>query len=311
MLMKGTAARMGVMKRVQLVFKAKANKALDKMEDPRETLDYSYQRQLELLTKVRRGVADVATSRKRVELQMNQLQQQANKLDDQARKALGLGREDLARDALTRKSSAQGQLNDLQGQYAQLQAEEEKLTVASQRLQAKVDAFRTRKETIKATYTAAEAQTRINEAFSGISEEMGDVGMAIQRAEDKTAQMQARAGAIDELMASGALDDVGGRRDDIQAELDQLSANSDVETELHRLRGEIAASAPKQLEVGPNGDGQAANGAQGQSQAQPAPYAPPAPPQNTQSPQQAPQSAGIPVSDLPSANDQPRDGEGP
>ncbi len=234
---------MGVMKRVSLVFKAKANKALDKMEDPRETLDYSYQRQLELLTKVRRGVADVATSRKRVELQMNQLQQQANKLEDQARKALGMGREDLARAALERKASAQGQLNDLQVQYAQLQAEEEKLTVASQRLQAKVDAFRTRKETIKATYTAAEAQTRINEAFTGISEEMGDVGMAIQRAEDKTAQMQARAGAIDELMASGALDDAvgGSKRDDIQSELDMMSASSDVERELSRLKGEITA----------------------------------------------------------------------
>jgi len=133
---------------------------------------------------------------------------------------------------------------------------------------------------------------------------MGDVGMAIQRAEDKTAQMQARAGAIDELMASGALDDVGGRRDDIQAELDQLSANSDVETELRRLRGEIAASAPKQLEgSGPNGDGQ------GQSQAQSAPYIPPAPTQNPQSTQNPQQSAGIPVSDLPSANDQPQDGE--
>src|ERR1700759_4929436 len=257
MLMKGTAARMGVMKRVSLVFKAKANKALDKMEDPRETLDYSYQRQLELLTKVRRGVADVATSRKRVELQLNQLQQSSNKLEDQARKALGMGREDLARNALERKASAQGQLNELQAQYAQLQAEEEKLTVASQRLQSQVDAFRTRKETIKATYTAAEAQTRINEAFSGISEEMGDVGMAIQRAEDKTAQMQARAAAIDELMASGALDDaVGGRRDDIQSELDMISASSDVENELSRLKGEIATSAPKQLE-GSNGNTQA------------------------------------------------------
>ena len=261
--MKGTAARMGVMKRVSLVFKAKANKALDKMEDPRETLDYSYQRQLELLTKVRRGVADVATSRKRVELQMNQLQQQSNKLQDQARKALSMGREDLAREALGRKSSAQSQLDELQTQYAQLQGEEEKLTLASQRLQAKVDAFRTRKETIKATYTAAEAQTRINEAFSGISEEMGDVGMAIQRAEDKTAQMQARAGAIDELMASGALDDaVGGHRDDIQSELDMMSASSDVERELAMLKGEITAGAPKQLEGG------AQNGAgQGQTQA--------------------------------------------
>src|ERR1700750_2946402 len=242
MLMKGTAARMGGMKRVSLVFKDQANKTLDRMEDLREPLDYSYQRQLELLTKVRRGVADVATSRKRVELQMNQLQQQSNKLEDQARKALGMGREDLARGALERKASAQGQLNDLQVQYAQLQAEEEKLTVASQRLQTKVDTFRTRKETIKATYTAAEAQTRINEAFSGISEEMGDVGMASRRAEDKTAQMQARAGAIDELLASGALEDASGMpRDDIQAELDRMGAGGSIDLGLGRLKGGRAA----------------------------------------------------------------------
>jgi phage shock protein A len=243
---------MSVMKRVTLIFRSKANKALDRMEDPRETLDYSYQRQLEMLQKVRRGVADVATSRKRVELQMNQIQQQSNKLEKQARDALGAGREDLAREALTRRSSAQGQLNDLQTQYASLQAEEEKLTVASQRLQAKVDSFRTRKETIKATYTAAEAQTRINEAFSGISEEMGDVGMAIQRAEDKTAQMQARAGAIDELLASGALEDVSGGapRDDIQAELDRMGAGNDVELELQKLRGELGSGSAGQLEAG-------------------------------------------------------------
>ncbi len=305
---KGTAASMSVMKRVTLIFRSKANKALDRMEDPRETLDYSYQRQLEMLQKVRRGVADVATSRKRVELQMNQIQQQSNKLEKQARDALGAGREDLAREALTRRSSAQSQLSDLQAQYASLQAEEEKLTVASQRLQSKVDAFRTRKETIKATYTAAEAQTRINEAFSGISEEMGDVGMAIQRAEDKTAQMQARAGAIDELMASGALDDaVGGHRDDIQSELDMMAASSDVERELSRLKGEITASAPKQLEGGANGASQAPQ-SQPQStqstqgvQDQRGPYAPPPPPAQAL-------PAGIPVSDLPAA--EPQDGEG-
>ncbi len=243
---------MSVMKRVTLIFRSKANKALDRMEDPRETLDYSYQRQLEMLQKVRRGVADVATSRKRVELQMNQIQQQSNKLEKQARDALGAGREDLAREALTRRSSAQSQLNDLQAQYASLQGEEEKLTVASQRLQSKVDAFRTRKETIKATYTAAEAQTRINEAFSGISEEMGDVGMAIQRAEDKTAQMQARAGAIDELLASGALEDVSGAgpRDDIQAELDRMGAGNDVELELQKLKGELGSGSAGELEAG-------------------------------------------------------------
>ena len=318
--MKGTAARMGVMKRVSLVFKAKANRALDKMEDPRETLDYSYQRQLELLTKVRRGVADVATSRKRVELQMNQLQQQSNKLQDQARKALSMGREDLAREALTRKSSAQSQLDELQTQYAQLQGEEEKLTVASQRLQAKVDAFRTRKETIKATYTAAEAQTRINEAFTGISEEMGDVGMAIQRAEDKTAQMQARAGAIDELMASGALDDaVGGKRDDIQSELEAMSASSDVERELAMLKGELTTGAPKQLEgSAANGDAQAAERSQDpelpqdseQDQGAYAPRYTPSQQAQEQQPQQETRPAGLPVSDLPGLAGEPRNGDG-
>jgi len=253
---------MSVMKRVSMMFRAKANKALDRMEDPRETLDYSYQTQLELLQKVRRGVADVATSRKRVELQINQLQQSSDKLDRQARDALAVGREDLARDALTRKAGVQGQLSDLNTQYTSLQGEEEKLTGASQRLQAKVDAFRTKKETIKATYTAAEAQTRINEAFTGISEEMGDVGLAIQRAEDKTAQMQARAGAIDELMASGALDDmVGGPHDDIQAELDRMGASHDVDAELARLKGELAqGAAPREIEGGEHADGASAAG---------------------------------------------------
>jgi phage shock protein A len=247
----GMVAPMGVMKRVSTIFRAKANKALDRMEDPRETLDYSYQTQLELLQKVRRGVADVATSRKRLELQMNQLQQNSDKLERQARDSLAAGREDLAREALSRKANVASQLNDLNTQYASLQAEEEKLTSASQRLQAKVDAFRTRKETIKATYTAAEAQTRINEAFTGISEEMGDVGMAIQRAEDKTAQMQARAGALDELMASGALDDAvgGGPRDDIQAELDRMGASTGVDHELERMKAELAgSSAPREIE---------------------------------------------------------------
>jgi phage shock protein A len=242
----------GIFQRISLIFRAKTDKALDKLEDPRQTLDYSYQRQLELLQKVRRGVADVATSRKRIELQANQLNTQADKLTMQAQRALEVGREDLAREALTRRSGIQQQLSDLQIQHAQLQSEEEKLTRASQRLQAKVDAFRTRKETIKATYSAAEAQTRINEAFSGISEEMGDVGLAIQRAEDKTAQMQARAGAIDELLASGALDDpTGTAKDDITLELEQLASTSDVENELARMKAALGpgpAAAPQALE---------------------------------------------------------------
>ncbi|MCB0917244.1 MAG: PspA/IM30 family protein [Actinobacteria bacterium] len=239
---------MGFWKRFTLVFKAKANKALDKAEDPRETLDYSYERQLELLQKVRRGVADVATSRKRVELQIQGLEQQADKLQGQAKAALAQGREDLAREALTRRSGLTIQINDLNQQLATLHGQEEKMIEASKRLQAKIDSFRTKKETIKAQYSAAEAQTKINEAFSGVSEELGDVGLAIQRAEDKTANMTARAGAIDELLASGALEDTtGSTKDNLTRELEAMASASDVDNQLAALQAELGGA---ELEAG-------------------------------------------------------------
>ncbi len=242
---------MSIGRRIAALFRVKANKALDRAEDPREVLDYSYEQQLEMVQKVRRGLADVTTSRRRVELQVTQLQLSAGKLQDQAQQALAAGREDLARAALIRRAAVISQISDLQGQQASLQAEEDKLTLATQRLEAKVGAFRTRKETIKAAYTAAEAQTRVGEAVSGISEEMGDIGLAMQRAQDKTEQMQARAGALDELLASGALQDatVPGGRDDVQSQLDALTAGHDVDGELARLKAQLPASAaPPTLE---------------------------------------------------------------
>ncbi len=263
---------MGMGSRLSLIFKSKANKLLDRAEDPRETLDYSYEKQLEQLTKLRRSVADVATSRKRVEIQMQQLQGSADKLQKQAQQAVSQGRDDLAREALTRRAAANAQLADLQTQHAQLQADEEKVTQLSQRLQSKVDAFRTQKETIKATYTAAEAQTKIGEAVSGISEEMGDVGLAIQRAQDKTQQMQARAGAVDDLIASGALDDLSlpsGQRDDIQAELDRGAASTDVELELAQLKSALPGGPQQAL---PEGAG-AADATGESAAAEPAPEA--------------------------------------
>ncbi|WP_373887097.1 PspA/IM30 family protein [Acidipropionibacterium jensenii] len=245
----------GIFERFSMIFRSKANKALDKVEDPRETLDYSYQKQLEMLQKVRRGVADVATSRKRIELQANQLNAEIDKMQRSAQRALEAGREDLAREALTRKAGLQSQLDDLQAQHAQLQAEEEKLIRGSQRLQARVDAFRTKKETIKASYSAAEAQTRINEAFTGLSEEMGDVGMAIQRAEDKTLQLQARAGAVDELIEAGAIDDpTDMHKDDITRELDALASDSSVEGELAAMKAQLSAGPAARPELGPGED---------------------------------------------------------
>lgn len=261
----------GIFERVMMVFRSKANKALDKYEDPRETLDYSYQKQLELLQNVRRGVADVATSRKRVELQANKLNQEIDRLTSAAQRAIQSNREDLAREALSRKAGMQQQLADLQAQHAQLQGEEEKLVRASTRLQAKVDAFRTRKETIKATYSAAEAQTRINEAFTGISEEMNNIGLAIQRAEDKTLQLQSRADAVDELIASGALEDSSGLND-VTRELDNLAIEAGIENELQAMKAQLTGGPTSQPAAitGPTQPVPEAQVVQPQQQAQPA-----------------------------------------
>jgi phage shock protein A len=235
---------MGVMKRLSGIVQAKTNKLLDKAEDPRESLDLSYQKQLESLQKVRRSVADVTTAKKRIELQAGQLQQQADKLQQQAKAALTQGNEDLAREALGRRAALAEQLTDLSNQHQQVADQEVKLIATAQKLQSQVDSFRTKKETMKATYTAAEAQTKIGEAVSGISESMGDAGMSMQRAQDKIDGMQARAGAMDELLASGALTDLTQPVDDIQAQLDQLSTTSAVDNELAALKAEVGAGAP-------------------------------------------------------------------
>ncbi|KXS41844.1 MAG: Phage shock protein A PspA/IM30, partial [Methanolobus sp. T82-4] len=173
---------MGLFDRMGTVVKAKMNKLVNRMEDPRETLDYSYEKQLEMLQNVKRGVADVTTSKKRLQLQRSKLQKSIDKLDSQAKDAIKADREDLARMALERKAALNTQVEDLDIQIAQLEKEQEKLVAAEKRLSTKVEMFRTRKETIKARYSSAEAQVKINESVSGIGEEMADVGLAIDRA---------------------------------------------------------------------------------------------------------------------------------
>jgi phage shock protein A len=122
--------------------------------------------------------------------------------------------------------------------------QESRLVATTQALQTRVESFRTQKETLKASYTAAQAQTRIGEAVSGISESMTDTGLAMQRAQDKIAQMQARAGAVDELLASGTLTDLSGSSDPLQAELDKTSAQTQIELELAQMKGALAPPAP-------------------------------------------------------------------
>jgi len=236
----------GLMSRASTVVKAKLSKLLDRAEDPSEVLDYSYEQQLQLLQNVKRGVADVVTAKKRLQLQTNQLEQSVVKLDTQARQALGSSREDLARQALERKGAVQQQLQGLDQQVQQLAGQQEKLVSSEKQLSAKIESFRSQKEVIKANYSAAEAQVRIGEAATGIGEQMADTGLAIQRAREKTDQMQARAGAIDELVAAGTLEDfTAGDQTQLDRELAQLSSGVQVDDELARMKTELGAGTEK------------------------------------------------------------------
>jgi phage shock protein A len=239
----------GTWQRVKTVFQAKTNKALDRVEDPRETLDLSYEQQLEQLTKIRRSVADVATARKRIELQAASLKEQAEKLQTQAKAALEQGNEPLAREALSRRATLATQLADLEAQHNSIGEQETKLIDTMHLLETQIEAFRTKKETLKATYTAAEAQTKVGEAVTGISTSMGDAGLAMQRAEDKIATMQARAGAIDDLIASGALTDLSTPTDDIQRQLDLATTTSSVDAELAALKAQLGTTTPPAIEA--------------------------------------------------------------
>jgi phage shock protein A len=235
----------GLMSRTMDIIKAKWSALLNRTENPSQTLDYSYEKQLQSLQDVKRGIADVVTAKKRLQLQTQQLEQNVVKLEGQARQAVAANREDLARQALERKSGFQQQLQQLDGQVHQLEEQQEKLVANEQQLSAKLEQFRTQKEVIKANYSAAEAQVRIGEAATGIGRQMEDTGAAIQRAKDKTEQMQARAAALDELTSSGQLEDLTSDQTQLDRELAQLSSQSQVDQELEKLKAEVGSGSPQ------------------------------------------------------------------
>jgi phage shock protein A len=236
-----------MLKRLSAIFQAKANRALDHLEDPREMLDLSYEKQVDMLRDVKRGIVEVTAARRRLELQAEELRNQLPKFDAQALQAMKAGREDLARVAIERKAATQAQVDGFETQVANLRAEQDQLIAAEQRLQAKVDAFRTKKEVMKAQYTAAKASVRIGEAVTGLSEEMADMGYAIQRAEDKTAQLKSRGAAIHELLESGVLEDSLDGSTAIDRELDALGRAATVDSELERLRAQLNTDSPKEV----------------------------------------------------------------
>ncbi|HEV2876510.1 MAG TPA: PspA/IM30 family protein [Nitrososphaeraceae archaeon] len=226
------------MNRISTVIKQKANVLVDKYEDPREALEYSYTKQIELLNKLRRDIAEVVTAKRRLEMQKAKLWDNIRTLDEQARRSLDADREDLAKLALERKNANLLQLQGLDKQISEMLTEQEKLEQTEKRLSTKVEEFKSKKEVIKAQYSAAEAQVRIKENVTGISEEMTDIGMALNKAEEKTEKMKANSGALDEMIDSGVLTDYTINKDSIEMELEQVTVKSSVDEELAKLKAE-------------------------------------------------------------------------
>jgi phage shock protein A len=247
---------MGLFSRIKTFFGIKVNAALDKREDPGQVLDYSYTKQLEQLQNLKRSIADVMTNEKRLQLMQDQVQQQVNKLDQQAMQALQANREDLARMALERKEGLLVQVNGYEQQLAQLKDQENKLVAMERTISSRVEAFRTQKEMVKAQYGAAQASVKVNEAVTGISQEMSDMNLAMQRAQDKVLTMQSRANAMDALIESGTLSDSNllgpGSNDPLDRELRQIGAQQNIDAQLQAMKQQMQLGGPnaqpKQIE---------------------------------------------------------------
>jgi len=236
---------MGLWQRTKLLFRARANRALDRMENPADALDLAYEKQLEALQRVRRGVADVYTAQKQLEIQARQIESNRTRLEGLARRALEQNREEVAASALTQSELVEGQLQGLRMQIEALTHQRDNLEVAGQRLQARVAAMRTQKETLKAQYSAAQATVHAGETAAGISKEMDEVQLLLERARDKMLSTQARAEAVNELADSGVLGRLGaGGIEALEAQVRATDIGTSVDQRLAAMKEELGLGGP-------------------------------------------------------------------
>ncbi len=196
---------MSLYRRARLLLKVSVGAALAPAEDPRQGFAFAYQSQRELLAKVQESLLAIRASGQRLEARAAEARELLPKLEDQARAAVVSGREELARLALRHRHTTLSQLALLEAQGREIEREEAGLSLIEQRLATQIESFYARQEVIAARFSAAEAQVRINEALTGVSQELSDLGLALEEAEASAEAMKARALAIDELVEHGIL----------------------------------------------------------------------------------------------------------
>jgi len=222
------------------ILQGKTHKLLNALEDPNESLDLSYEKMIAGLQETRHHLADVVTEQKALERQIQTVQAESAKAEDNARLALQANREDLAKAALGQKQDALTRLETLQHAHAAISGQADKLIAYQKKLEIRIEQFRTQKEVMKSTYSAAQAQVKVTESLSGVGKNLNGVGDAMRRAEDKVASMQARADAMDGLLESGVLSDPLDKTSPLEKELAGLRSTSAVDSDLERLKAEMA-----------------------------------------------------------------------
>lgn len=234
---------MGIGKRILQIFRSRRFGG-DDVEELKDKLDETYRNQTALLQRVRRAVADVATSRKRIELQLAAINQQGAELDDQARQLVAHGNDAEARAVLTRKVTLEKTAADLQTRHADLRAEEVKLEDSATQMEHEIEDFRARRDTLVARHTAATAQSEMDSATRGINSSVSDVGQAMDSAERQTRELEAKADAVDELVAEGIISKPGESTSDAVARnFDVALDGPEVERQLNAISGSKAKEA--------------------------------------------------------------------
>jgi phage shock protein A len=234
---------MGLVDRIREKIKSGASAALAPAPDPRITHLTSHQKQRSLRNQVAKAIENVAAAKQRLQAAADAVRERLPALEEQARTELKAGRETMARLALQRRHVAELELQTLDRQLAEVESEEVTLAMIEQRLTAQIEAFAARQEVIKARFSAAEAQVRINEAVTGVSEDFAELSATLQQAEERTESLQSRATAIDKLVHDGDLSAISPTAESLDVRLGLAAADEEVERQLSALAREVGADS--------------------------------------------------------------------
>ena len=227
---------MSIFGRIADLFQAKTNKLLNALEDPNDTLDLSYEKMLTGLQETKGHLADVIAQQISLERQIANVDKEINGAEDDAATAVKAQRDDLARAALVHRRSAMDARDTLVAARDAIVPQIDKLAGYQRQLESRIEKFRTQKETMKASYAAAKAQVQVTQSITGVGNQLGRVGGAYQRAEDKMLGMRDKADAMEGMMNSGLLSDPLDKRDAVTKEIAQLRSDHAVEDDLEMLK---------------------------------------------------------------------------